>query len=94
MRAVARPPWVERALREALQIQRSHALLIAGPSGLGQFSTLQKVVIGIGDLGPYEPDVTFPGPMDDDAALEECSRLLRPVQEAWTQIGTQVKNDR
>lgn len=40
------------------------------PSGLGQFSTLQKVVIGLGDLGPYEPDVTFPGPMDDDAALE------------------------
>lgn len=40
------------------------------PSGLGQFSTLQKAVVGLGDLGPYEPDVVFPGPMDDDAALE------------------------
>ncbi|WP_164845923.1 DNA polymerase III subunit delta' [Inhella crocodyli] len=44
MSAVARPPWVERALREALQIQRSHALLIAGPSGLGQFELAQALM--------------------------------------------------
>lgn len=40
------------------------------PSGLGQFSTLQKAVVGLGDLGPYDPDVIHPGPMDEDAALE------------------------
>lgn len=40
------------------------------PSGLGDFSTLQKAVVGMGDLGPYEPDVVFPGPMDDEPALE------------------------
>ena len=30
---------------------------------------------------------------NSDAALEECSRLLRPVQDAWTQIGRQVKGE-
>ena len=33
------------------------------PSGLRTFSTLQKVAIGTGDFGPYEPNIAYPGPM-------------------------------
>lgn len=44
MSALLLPPWIERALREALQIERSHALLIAGPAGLGQFELVQALM--------------------------------------------------
>lgn len=41
------------------------------PSGLGTFSTLQKVAFAAPRrLGPFEPAVKFPGRMDDRAALE------------------------
>ncbi|HET9275361.1 MAG TPA: hypothetical protein VFN96_04760, partial [Gemmatimonadales bacterium] len=41
------------------------------PSGLGSFSTLMKVSFGAPKrLGPFEPEVTFPGRIDDTAALE------------------------
>jgi len=41
------------------------------PSGLTNFSTLQKVVIGEdADIGPFTPAQTFPGSMADTAALE------------------------
>lgn len=29
---------------------------------------------------------------NDEAALEECARLVRPLQEAWTQIAPQVRH--
>ncbi len=38
------PPWIERALLQALQIERSHALLVAGPAGLGQFELVQALM--------------------------------------------------
>ncbi len=41
------------------------------PSGLTNFSTLQKVVIGEdADIGPFTPAQVFPGSMADTAALE------------------------
>lgn len=41
------------------------------PSGLGSFTTMQRAMIG-GDIfvGPYTPEIEYPGPMVDDAALE------------------------
>ncbi len=41
---VKHPPWIERALHQALQVQRSHALLVAGPPGLGQFDLAQSLM--------------------------------------------------
>jgi hypothetical protein len=41
------------------------------PSGLRTFSTLQKVSIGVGDFGPYDPHVLFPGSLADTDALKE-----------------------
>lgn len=40
------------------------------PSGLRDFSTLQKVAVGLPDFGPYTPDVAYPGAMADDEALK------------------------
>jgi hypothetical protein len=41
------------------------------PSGLGSFATLQKVAFGApARLGPFDPEVPYPGPIDDTAALE------------------------
>lgn len=41
------------------------------PSGLGKFSTLQKVSLGMPRaIGPYRPDHSFPGSIDDTAGLE------------------------
>ncbi|RZJ41503.1 MAG: hypothetical protein EON86_10225 [Brevundimonas sp.] len=40
------------------------------PSGLRDFSTLQKVAVGLPDFGPYTPDIPYPGAMADDAALK------------------------
>lgn len=40
------------------------------PSGLGQFSTLQKMALGEMATGPFAPDIVHEGPMHDDAALE------------------------
>ncbi len=40
------------------------------PSGLRTFSTLQKVALGAGDFGPYQPDRLFPGRMADTDALK------------------------
>ncbi|QIK95540.1 hypothetical protein G7076_02735 [Sphingomonas sp. HDW15A] len=36
------------------------------PSGLRTFSTLQKVALGLGDFGPYEPSVVYPGQLHED----------------------------
>jgi hypothetical protein len=47
------------------------------PSGLRTFSTLQKVSIGIGDFGPYEPHVLYPGSLADTDALREWVARLR-----------------
>jgi hypothetical protein len=47
------------------------------PSGLRTFSTLQKVTLGIGDFGPYEPHVPYPGPLADTAALKAWVAALR-----------------
>lgn len=51
------PPWIGRALQEALQIERSHALLIAGPSGLGQFELAQALMAAwlCEDHAPHTP---------------------------------------
>lgn len=40
------------------------------PSGLRDFSTLQKVAVGLPDFGPYTPDVRYPGAMSNDEALK------------------------
>lgn len=40
------------------------------PSGLGEFSTLQKMALGEMATGPFPPDIVHEGPMHDDAALE------------------------
>lgn len=40
------------------------------PSGLRDFSTLQKVAVGLPDFGPYAPDIPYPGAMADDEALK------------------------
>jgi hypothetical protein len=41
------------------------------PSGLGTFATLQKVAFGApARLGPFDPEIPFPGRMDDTPGLE------------------------
>jgi hypothetical protein len=40
------------------------------PSGLRDFSTLQKVAVGLPDFGPYTPDIPYPGAIADDEALK------------------------
>ena len=40
------------------------------PSGLRTFSTLQKVALGLGDYGPYKPDLIYPGDLTDTNALK------------------------
>jgi hypothetical protein len=41
------------------------------PSGLGRFSTMQKVAFGMAPrLGPFEPERVFPGRISDTPALE------------------------
>lgn len=40
------------------------------PSGMRDFSTLQKVAVGLPDFGPYAPDIPYPGDMADDEALK------------------------
>lgn len=40
------------------------------PSGLGEFTTLQKMALGEMATGPFPPDIVHEGPMHDDAALE------------------------
>lgn len=40
------------------------------PSGLRTFSTLQKVAVGFGDFGPYEPRLVYPGPLADTDKLQ------------------------
>ena len=41
------------------------------PSGLGSLATLQKVAFGVpARLGPYDPEMLYPGRIDDTAALE------------------------
>ena len=47
------------------------------PSGLRTFSTLQKVAVGLGDYGPYQPHILYPGRLDDDAALKAWVADLR-----------------
>lgn len=46
------------------------------PSGLSYFSTLQKVALGSGNFGPYEPDTWFPGNMHDTDALQAWVQAL------------------
>lgn len=47
------------------------------PSGLGSFSTLQRVSFDSpARLGPFDPEVPFPGRVDDTAALEAWIRTL------------------
>ena len=40
------------------------------PSGLRTFSTLQKVALGFGDFGPYEPQLVYPGSLADTDKLK------------------------
>lgn len=40
------------------------------PSKLRAFSTLQKVAVGLGDYGPYIPEITYPGALSDDTMLK------------------------
>ena len=40
------------------------------PSGLRTFSTLQKVAVGLGDFGPYEPKIVYPGALHDEQKLK------------------------
>jgi hypothetical protein len=41
------------------------------PSGLGSFATLQKAAFGMpARLGPFEPEVAYPGRIDDTRAIE------------------------
>lgn len=46
------------------------------PSGLRTFSTLQKVALGLGDFGPYEPDATYPGSLADTDRLKDWVAAL------------------
>jgi hypothetical protein len=49
------------------------------PSGLGQFSTMQRVSFSTPNrLGPFDPEVPFPGRMDDTPALEAWIPSLLP----------------
>lgn len=48
------------------------------PSGLRTFSTLQKVALGLGALGPYTPQRPYPGVLADDAALKAWVAALPP----------------
>jgi hypothetical protein len=40
------------------------------PSGLRTFSTLQKVAVGLGDFGPYEPKLVYPGSLSEDEKVK------------------------
>ncbi len=41
------------------------------PSGLGSFNTLQKVAFAApARLGPFDPEIPYPGQIDDTPALE------------------------
>lgn len=40
------------------------------PSGMRTFSTLQKVALGVGDFGPYQPEIVYEGSLADEAALK------------------------
>jgi hypothetical protein len=49
------------------------------PSGLGTFATLQKAGFGMPmRLGPFEPEMQFPGRIDDTRGLESwIARIVR-----------------
>lgn len=47
------------------------------PSGLRTFSTLQKVALGFGDFGPYEPSMVYPGAMADTDKLKTWVAALQ-----------------
>lgn len=76
-------------------ISRAQAIVGEGLRGSLDLGRGGQIARELDALYSYiETRLTLANLHNDDAALEECSRLLRPVQEAWTQIGTQVKNDR
>lgn len=63
---------------EATDISRRYMEVrqIMLPSGLTYFSTLQKVALGEGDFGPYVPDLSFPGRINDSASLRAWVRTV------------------
>lgn len=48
------------------------------PSGIRTFATLQKVVVGFLDLGPFVPDRVYPGDLADTEALKAWVAALPP----------------
>ncbi|MFD2368275.1 S41 family peptidase [Pseudoduganella sp. GCM10020061] len=47
------------------------------PSGMRTFSTLQKVAVGLGDYGPYQPHKLYPGSLADTDPLKAWVAALR-----------------
>lgn len=47
------------------------------PSGLRSFSTLQKVALGQGNLGPYTPHILYPGALHETDQLKSWVAALR-----------------
>ena len=48
------------------------------PSGLRTFSTLQKVALGVGDFGPYKPQLIYHGDIRDTAQLRSWVGTILP----------------
>lgn len=72
----------------------SHALRIMG-EGLRAGLNLQEggqLARDLNDLYSYvELRLTQANLRNDDAALAECARLMKTLQDAWAQIGPQVR---
>ncbi|MCU0968758.1 MAG: flagellar export chaperone FliS [Rubrivivax sp.] len=72
----------------------SHALRIIG-EGLRAGLNLDEggpLARDLNDLYAYvEMRLTQANLRNDEAALEECARLMKTLQEAWLQIGPQVR---
>jgi len=60
-------PWLAAALQRALREQRSHALLVHGPSGVGQF----ELALGLAQGWLCE---AVPQTSQDDSTLRPCGR--------------------
>jgi hypothetical protein len=46
------------------------------PSGLRTFSTLQKVAVGLGDFGPYQPQLVYPAALADTDKVKDWVAAL------------------
>ena len=80
-------PGKSRAIRKALDIVGEG---LRASLNVEQGGSLARQ---LDDLYSYiELRLTHANLRNDDAALEECALLLRPLQEAWKQIAPQVRH--